>query len=90
MPLRLVYKFSIFLAIVIADLAFFIIVRQYFPEGYEWVIAGISYNANISVETARTLFMIGGFVIALICVPAMFYFIYNAVIKSQKSPNEGM
>jgi hypothetical protein len=80
-----VTKISIFLAILIVDLVFFIVIRQYFPEGYNWIIATTSYHTGISLETTRSLFIIAGFVVVLICVPVILYFIYNAVKKAVKS-----
>ena len=83
--LKTASKVSIFLTILIFDLVFFIVIRQFFPESYEWIIATTSYYTQISLEVTRSLFVIGGFVIVLICVPVILYFIYNAVKKSVTS-----
>ena len=77
-------KISIFLCILTVDLVFFIIIKQFFLEGYEWIITTTSYYTQISLEVTRSLFVIGGFVIGLICVPVILYFIYNAL-----KPREG-
>jgi hypothetical protein len=79
MSLRTVTKVSIFLGILMVDLVFFTAIRQFFPEGYEWIIATISYHAQISLEVTRSLFVIGGFVIGLICVPVILHCIYNTL-----------
>ena len=79
--MRIIAKISILFSILMVDLIFFIVIRQYFPEGYDWIIATTSFHTHISVEATRTLFIIGGFIIALITVPVILYFIYNAVKK---------
>jgi hypothetical protein len=61
------------------DLVFFIVIKQFFSEGYEWVVAATSYYTQISLEVTRSLFVIGGFIIGLICVAVILYFIYNAL-----------
>lgn len=61
------------------DLIFFIVVRQFFPEGYEWILVAISYNTQVSLEVARSIFVIVGFIVMLICVPLVLYFVYNAL-----------
>ncbi|HUW48122.1 MAG TPA: hypothetical protein VMW36_05195 [Patescibacteria group bacterium] len=82
--MRALTKISIFLGILIVDLAFFIPVRQLFPEGYEWIIVTTSHATQISLETIRSLFVIGGFVLALICVLVILYFVYSAVRQSAR------
>ena len=77
-------KIPIFLSILIVDLAFFILVRQLFPEGYEWTVVTTSNATQISLETIRSLFVIGGFIIALICVPIILYFVYSAIRESAR------
>jgi len=84
MSMRALTKISIFLGILIVDLAFFIPVRQLFPEGYEWIIVTTSHATQISLETIRSLFVIGGFVLALICVLVILYFVYSAVRQSAR------
>jgi len=82
--LRVLSKISIFLTILTVDLAFFIVIKQYFPESYDWIIATTSYQTGISLEITRSLFIIAGFVIVLICVPVILYFIYRLVEKVAK------
>ena len=77
-------KISIFLCILIVDLALFILVRQLFPEGYEWTIVTTSNVTQISLQTIRSLSVIGGFIIALICVPIILYFVYSAIRESAR------
>jgi hypothetical protein len=84
MPMRTSTKISIFLCILIVDLAFFILARQLLPESYEWIIVTTSHATQISLETIRSLFVIGGFVIALICVPIILYFVYSAIRQSAR------
>ena len=79
MSMRTLTKISIFLCILTVDLVFFIVIRQFFPEGYEWIVAATSYNTQFSLEVARSIFVIGGFVVVLICVPVILYFVYNAL-----------
>jgi len=83
--LKTASKVSVFLTILIVDLVFFIVIRQYFPESYDWIIATTSYQTGISLEVTRSLFIIAGFVIVLICVPVTLYFIYKLVKKAAKS-----
>jgi hypothetical protein len=61
------------------DLVFFIVIRQFFPEGYEWIVAATSYNTQVSLEVVRSIFVIGGFVVVLVCVPVILYFVYDAL-----------
>ena len=84
--MRTLTKISIFLCILTVDLVFFIVIRQFFPEGYEWIIATTSYHTQLSLEVARSIFVIGGFVIVLICAPVILYFIYNA-LKTREGGN---
>jgi len=87
--LKTAFKISIFLIILTVDLVFFIFIRQYFPEGYDGVIATASYLTGISVDIAGSLFLIVGFAVALLCVPVIFYFIYDSVKKASKSLETG-
>jgi hypothetical protein len=72
-------KISIFLGILTVDLVFFIPIRQFFREAYESVISSTSYYTHIPVETTTSLFVICGYVVALVCVLLVLYFIYSAV-----------
>jgi hypothetical protein len=84
MTLRASIKISIFLVPLVGDLLFFTVVRQYFPESYEWMISTISYYTQVPLEVTQSLFIITGFVIALICAPLILSFIYNSVKKTVK------
>jgi hypothetical protein len=83
--LRTAFKISIFLAILTVDLIFFIVLREYFPDGHDGVIATASYLTGISLDIIRPLFVIVGFAVVLICVSVIFYFIYDLVKKASKS-----
>lgn len=72
-------KISIFLGILVIDLVFFTLVRQLLPESYEWTIVATSNATQIPLEVARSLFVIGGFIIALICTPIILYLAYCTI-----------
>jgi len=69
----------------VADLVFFIVVKRSLPEWYEWIINSVSSHMRISLEVTRSLFVIAGFAIVLICVPVIFYFVYGAVKRTLES-----
>jgi len=89
MSLRTVSKISIFLVILMVDVVFFLVIKQYFPEGYDWIVATASYYTGISLEVTKSLFIIAGVAVVLICVPVIFHLIYNSVKKASKSLETG-
>jgi hypothetical protein len=59
--------------------------NQFFQESYESIITTMSFYTQASREVVKSLFVIAGFIVMLICVPMLLYLVYIEVKNAEKS-----